>query len=128
PWYERQAVQLALAVFFFVAFIAFAFALRHDFVAIAPLANVAFLIGIVAILSTMPSYALMLGYIPALRAVLLLPLLSLGVTAWYISRVMRMRAVGSKPAPRRMPGALFLGTNVLFIIWLNHWNLLGYRS
>lgn len=128
PWYERQAVQLALAVFFFVAFIAFAFALRHDFVAIAPLANVAFLLGIVAILSTMPSYALMLGYTPALRAVLLLPLLSLGVTAWYVSRVMRMRTLGSDRAPRRMRGTLFLGTSALFIVWLNHWNLLGYRS
>ena len=125
PWFERRAVQVALAGLFLIAFVTFGF--RRDLAALASLTNVAFLIGLVAILSTMPSYALMLGYSALLRAVLLLPLFSLGVTAWYLARLVTTRAAVQVPRAHRGRAALYLCVSALFFVWLNHWNLLGYH-
>ena len=89
---------------------------------------ITFLAGIVIFFATTPSYSLMLGLSPTLRTVLTLPLVSLALSAFGTRRMVQALRTRSVGVGARAADGLFMTHTVAFFVFLNHWNLLGYRG
>jgi hypothetical protein len=88
----------------------------------------AFVVGIIAYFAVTPSYELMLGLSPVLRAILVLPLISLALTVLTLPAFTRAARGRSVATGVMATHAVFVASATGFLMFLNHWNLLGYRG
>lgn len=143
PWYETKNVQIGLVLLFVATFLGVPLiwlvgkwrtphgrgaATIPGQAASASLLNLAFLAGIVVYFAATPSYDLMLGLSPTLRVLLAFPLIALGLSAWALRPLVLAARARNLAGRVSVAHAVFLVVTIGYLVFLNHWNLIGYRA